>query len=167
MSEIVFLKKNNWLRNIILPLCLISTLLAACGSIDVFEKNTAFKNHTWKGSDAKTIGFTITDTVSRYNIYLVFRHTDAYNYNNIWLKITRKGPDTTYSQQVDIRLAENDKGWLGSGMDDIWEHRILLIDKPALFNKSGKYEFVMEHIMRQEPLQHVMNIGLRVEKVKP
>jgi gliding motility-associated lipoprotein GldH len=144
-----------------------SILFAACGSLDVFEKNTSFKGQSWKGTDAKTIGFSITDTTATYKLYLVLRHTDAYNYNNIWLKITRKGPDTTYSQQVDIRLAANDRGWLGSGMDDIWEHRILLTAQPVMFNRRGQYEFIMEHIMRQEPLQHVMNIGLRVEKVKP
>jgi gliding motility-associated lipoprotein GldH len=155
------------LKNSLAYALFVNLLFASCGSIDVFEKNTAFKSHSWKGAEPSRIAFTITDTTSLYNIYLVFRHTDAYNYNNIWLKITRTGPDTIYSQQLDITLASNDKGWFGTGMDDIWEHRILLTAKPVTFPKSGQYQFVTEHIMRQEPLEHVMNVGMRVEKVKP
>jgi hypothetical protein len=32
------------------------------------------------------------------------------------------------------------------------------------FKKAGKYTFSLEHIMRENPLEHVMNVGLRVEK---
>lgn len=155
------------MKNSLAYVLFVSLLLVSCGSIDVFEKNTAFKNHSWKSSEPSKIAFTITDTASLYNIFLVFRHTDAYGYNNIWVKITRKGPDTTYSQQLDVSLASNDKGWFGTGMGDIWEHRILLTAQPVSFPKSGQYEFVTEHIMRQDPLEYVMNVGMRVEKVKP
>jgi gliding motility-associated lipoprotein GldH len=158
--------KINSLKHTILFL-LFSLVLIACGSIDVFEKNAAFKNHSWKGAEPATVSFTITDTASLYNLYLVVRHQDAYNFNNIWVKITRNGPDTTYAQQLDVRLATNEKGWLGTGMDDIWEHRVLLTARPVPFRKSGVYTFSIEHIMRQEPLEHVMNIGMRIEKVKP
>ena len=52
-------------------------------------------------------------------------------------------------------------------MDDIYEHRILINrGQPLQFKKSGEYTFRLEHIMREEPLQYVMNVGIRVEKVK-
>ena len=110
--------------------------------------------------------FTIKDTLAPYNIYLVLRHTDAYSFNNIWLKITRKGPDTTYTQQVDLRLATNTQGWLGTGMDDIWEHRIPVTQGATTFRKSGDYQFTLEQVMRQDPLLHVLNAGIRVEKAQ-
>jgi hypothetical protein len=34
------------------------------------------------------------------------------------------------------------------------------------FRKSGVYKVKFEQVMRENPLKHVMNIGLRVEKVK-
>jgi len=138
--------------------------LAACSPIGVFEKTTAFKKQEWAGSDKPNFSFTITDTAAAYNIYLVLRHTDAYSYNNIWLKFTRKGPDTSYTQQVDLRLATNGQGWLGTGMDDIWEHRIPLTQGAARFRRSGDYSFTLEQVMRQDPLQHVLNTGIRIEK---
>jgi gliding motility-associated lipoprotein GldH len=158
--------KIYFLRTILLLLTII-VLFGACANIDVFEKNVAFNNRVWAGKQPQSIQFTVTDTTALYKIYLVFRHTDSYGFNNLWLTITRKGPDTTYSEKVDIPLANNEQGWLGTGMDDIWEHRILLTSKPVVFRRKGDYQFQLEHIMRQEPLEQVMNIGLRVEKVQP
>jgi len=143
-----------------------SLRMAACNSIGVFEKNTAFKKQEWADSIKPAFNFTIQDTAAAYTIYVVLRHTDAYNFNNIWMKVTRKGPDTTYSQQVDLRLATNSQGWLGTGMDDIWEHRIPITQGAARFRKSGNYEFTLEQVMRQDPLKHVLNAGIRIEKIQ-
>ena len=143
-----------------------SLQLAACSSIGVFEKNIAFKKQEWAGSNKPAFTFTISDTAAVYNIYLVLRHTDAYGFNNIWMKVSRKGPDTTYTQQVDLRLANNSQGWLGTGMDDIWEHRIPITPGGARFRKSGNYEFTLEQVMRQDPLKHVLNAGIRIEKIQ-
>ena len=149
-----------------LLLAILSASLASCTSLDVFEKSVSFKNQQWPGSEKPSFGFHISDTASLYNIYLVFRHTNSYGYNNLWLKLERSGPDTSYTRQVDLRLATNERGWLGSGMDDIWEHRIKITELPVEFRKSGDYRFDIEQVMRQDPLQHVINVGLRVEKVK-
>ena len=32
--------------------------------------------------------------------------------------------------------------------------------------KAGRYKFILENIMREDPLKEVMNVGIRVEKVK-
>jgi hypothetical protein len=32
------------------------------------------------------------------------------------------------------------------------------------FSKPGEYKFILEHIMRENPLREVMNIGIRLEK---
>lgn len=145
---------------------IIAVGFAACTTMDVFEQNTSFKNQQWPASEKPSFSFHISDTASLYNIYLVFRHTNAYSFNNIWLKLSRSGPDTSYMRQVDLRLATNERGWLGSGMDDIWEHRIKITEAPVAFRKSGDYRFDIEQVMRQDPLLHVINVGLRVEKVK-
>ena len=88
-------------------------------------------------------------------------------YNNIWVNITTKTPqNTVLNQQLNVELAKNNKGWLGTGMDDIFEHRILLYKQPVKFRKSGIYKVKFEQVMRENPLKHVMNVGLRVEKVK-
>lgn len=141
--------------------------ITACGSIDVFEKNVSIPNHEWSSSLKPEIAFEVTDTTSLYNIYVVLRHTDAYRYKNIWMSIHTQIPgDTVLKQRLDLTLATDDKGWLGSGMDDIFEHRIRITNAPQKLSKPGLYKFRIEQIMREDPLQYVMNVGIRVEKVK-
>jgi gliding motility-associated lipoprotein GldH len=156
------------LRNRLLQAALaISLLGTACETIGVFEKNVSFPGHQWSSDNKPEIEFEIMDTTSLYNIYVVLRHTDAYRYNNIWLNVYTQVPgDTLHRQRLDLRLATDDKGWLGSGMDDIFEHRILITHMPQRLSKPGLYKFRLEQIMREDPLQYMMNAGIRVEKVK-
>ena len=145
---------------------LTSCSLIACSTVDVFEKNITIPKHEWSSSFKPEMVFDISDTVSRYNIFAVIRHTDAYRYKNIWMNMYTQFPgDSVKKQKLDLRLATDDKGWLGSGMDDIFEHRILITDEPK-FLRAGFYRFRLENIMREDPLEHVMNVGIRVEKVK-
>lgn len=143
--------------------CLIA--LAACGPIDVFEKNVPIPGHAWESSFKPVITFDITDTTAVYNIYLVVRHRNAYAFNNIWIKgsVQEPGDTTIKSQQYDLKLASDEAGWFGNGMDDIFEHRVL-IQQRTRFRKPGEYRFTLEQVMREDPLQHVMNVGLRIEK---
>ena len=167
---ILFLYKRVSLKKLLLFL-----LIAGCGCwtscslpSGVFEKNVALPGQQWESSFKPTIEFNIkeTDTASRYNIYLVLRHTDAYTYNNIWIRGTVKQPGDTVlrSERYDLLLATNEKGWLGSGMDDIFEHRIQ-IQQQTKFNRPGTYSFTLEQIMWDDPLKNVLNVGVRIEKV--
>jgi gliding motility-associated lipoprotein GldH len=138
--------------------------LLACAKIDVYEKNVSFKNHEWPSDLKPSVSFTVTDTASLYNLYLVLRHADAYNYNNIWINVYTKSPgDSAVRQPLDLQLA-NKEGWLGNGMDDIFEHRIRINNAPVQLKKPGEYVFTFENIMREDPLKHVLNVGFRIEK---
>ena len=161
------LKKTNrgFLSNIIYA-TLFLACFSSCQPIDVFEKNVSIPGFAWKSDFKPEISFEITDTTSRYTIYLVLRHTDAYRYKNIWMNVQTKTPSgETLHQALELRLATDDKGWLGSGMDDIFEHRIPITppQRPEPL-KAGTYTFRLENIMREDPLNHVMNVGIRIER---
>ena len=140
-------------------------LLSACTPTGIFEKNIPIPGYKWANSFQPVIDFDITDTTSTYNVYIVLRHTNKYDYNNIWVKAMVKEPGSQQwkSGQYDLLLATNDRGWLGSGMDDIFEHRVL-VQQQTKFLKPGKYEYSIQQIMREDPLPEVMNVGLRIEK---
>lgn len=142
-------------------------LLAAlsCNTIDVYEKTKMFPSHSWKESESPSFKFEVTDTTSLYNIFFVIRHQDAYRYNNIWVNITMNGPKDSLQVKREFILADNKQGWLGSGMDDIYEHRIAFNNKPAAL-KKGTYTFSLQQAMREDPLEQILNVGIRVEKVK-
>ena len=137
---------------------------ASCTKIDLYEKSVTIPRHEWESNYKPTFQFTIGDTLTDYQLYLVLRHNERYNYNNIFVNAYVKGPgqDTAQKIQQDLVLATNEKGWLGTGMDDIYAHWIPLGPPQSL--KAGEYSFTIEHIMREDPLKNVLNVGLRVEK---
>lgn len=143
-------------------------LLPACGTVDVFEKNATIPKQLWKSSYKPEIVFTVEpkDTLAKYNIYIVIRHTDAYRYKNIWINFHSEAPNgVVQNLPLNLQLATDSKGWLGTGMDDIFEHRILITPPQSPVPLSaGTYRFKLENIMREDPLKNVMNVGVRVEK---
>src|SRR3984885_4715 len=96
---------------------LLVTGMSACNwTTGVFEKNLTFQNQEWPASVKPVIAFEITDTVSSYNIYIVLRHTDAYHFNNIYIRATVKEPGDPKGRtgDYDLQLATNAKGWIGT-----------------------------------------------------
>lgn len=139
--------------------------LISCTTIDLYEKTVPLPDHEWKSSYKPEFNFIIKDSTSIYQAFFVIRHTEKYNYKNIWINLYSQPPgDTLHKVPYELQLATNEKGWLATGMDDIYEHRIQLTNPIPL--KAGDYKFILENIMREDPLQHVLNVGIRVEKVK-
>ena len=136
----------------------------SCTTIDLYEKTVPVPTHAWENSFRPSFDFTIKDTLSQYQPFLILRHNEKYNYNNIYINLYVKGPgqDTAIKNQLNLILADNN-GWKdASAIDDIYEHRIQLSEARTL--KAGDYQFTVEQIMRENPLQHVFDIGIRIEK---
>ena len=142
--------------------CII--FLFSCTTVDLYEKTVTIPGHSWQRSFKPTFEFTIKDTSAPYRLFFILRHNEKYSFNNIYINVFVKGPgqDSAIKIQQDLVLATNDKGWLATGMDDIYEHRIPLAPDQNL--KAGTYTFTLEQIMREEPLKNVLNAGLRIEK---
>lgn len=149
-------------RYIPIVLCL-ALAITSCTTIDLYEKSVAVPKHSWSTSFKPEFSFTIKDSAAPYQVYLILRHTEKYHYNNIWINLYSQPPgDSVHKVRYELPLATNEKGWLGTGMDDIYEHRIQLTEPSPL--KAGNYTFKVEQILREDPLENVLNVGLRVEK---
>jgi len=73
----------------------------------------------------------------------VLRHTDAYKYNNIWLNVGIQPPaDSMHYQKVDLSLGTDATGWMGTGMNDIWEIRQPLFNQAFKIQKKGDLQFL-------------------------
>ena len=144
----------------------LSVCFASCIKIDLFEKQSQIPSQQWYYNNVPQFTFNIEDTSSLYNVYIVLRHTDLYEYNNIWLRVGSTAPsDTIHYQNINLKLASDSKGWEGVGMDDIFEVRKIISPGPLSFNKPGDYSFSVAQIMRENPLNYILNVGIRVEKV--
>ncbi|PUZ26673.1 gliding motility-associated lipoprotein GldH [Chitinophaga costaii] len=142
--------------------------MAACQpmKMDTYEKNVDVPHHQWSTDFKPEFQVTLQpqDTVYLYNLYVNVRHKDAYPYSNIWVIITTQFPGAQpIAQRVELPLEDETGKWLGSGVDDIYEHRIP-IQRGAILNRAGTYKISFEQNMRQNPLPDILNVGLRVEK---
>ncbi len=89
----------------------------SCSKIDLYEKIVPIPAHQWKGSFKPAFNFNITDTTSAYQLFLIVRHTNKYNYNNLWIRIRTSSPGGSLSAaEYELPLATNEKGWLGTEM---------------------------------------------------
>jgi gliding motility-associated lipoprotein GldH len=147
--------------------CFAVLILNSCRTIDLYEKVVSIPGHSWQSNFKPKFTFEIKDTSSNYQVFIILRHNDKYNYNNIWLNLYAQAPgDSSKKFMLELPLANNEKGWLGSAMDDLYEHRVALTLDPQKFNfkKAGTYSFILEQVMREDPLLNVLNAGIRLEK---
>ena len=153
---------------IFLLILLLSSAFISCREIDLFEKNIAVPNIQWFNNYNATGSFIIKDTNSTYNVLIVLRHTDAYLYNNIWLNVGLQAPGDAglKYQKINLTLGNDAKGWEGIGMNDIWEVRKLISGVPKKFIRPGTYNFSIAQLMRDNPLQHIISVGLSIQKAK-
>jgi gliding motility-associated lipoprotein GldH len=146
---------------------LFTLAFVSCTTVDLYERSVAIPGHAWKNGFRPEFTFQIKDTSSSYRLYMILRHSEKYNYTNIYVNLYARQPgvDSVTRVRYDLKLAD-ENGWMASGMDDIYEHRIPLTPtgERFLFRKPGEYTFTLEQIMREDPLLHVYNAGIRIEK---
>lgn len=139
--------------------------VAACQTIPLSEQNTIHPDHQWNSAKPEKYLFNITDTNQLYKVIFVIRHHNAYHYKNIWVELSHRiATEKVQTASFNLNLADDQKGWLGNGMDDIYDQRIPLYPKPIKL-KYGLHTFTIKHTMREDPLQNILSTGIRIEKV--
>ncbi len=165
MKAKLFFLKQHFQKSILF--LIFSLMIGSCTQIDLFEKQAQIPSQQWFYDNVPQFTFHIQDTAATYHLYVVLRHTDLYQYNNIWLQIGSQAPgDSMKFQKLNLSLADDMKGWEGTGMDDIYEVRKNISAGGIGFKKQGDYTFSIAQIMRDNPLRYILNVGFRIEKVE-
>jgi gliding motility-associated lipoprotein GldH len=139
--------------------------MTACQTMPLSEQNTIHPDHQWNSAKPEKYLFNVTDTNSLYKVLFVIRHHNAYHYKNIWVELKYTAAnDKPVTSTFNLNLADDQKGWLGTGMDDIFDQRIPLTSAPMKL-KMGLNTFTIRHTMREDPLQNILSTGIRIEKV--
>ena len=153
-------------RNILFILC-SSWLLAGCLPSPYYQSQEPIPQNAWNYNFKPSFTFNITDTTVNYQPYFIIRHTQAYQYNNIWMWLYIKTPGDSIAkkERINIVLAEQSGKWLGRGMGELFEQRMRVSLGDSIdFHKAGTYTISLEQNMRINPLPDIMNVGFRLEK---
>ena len=106
----------------------------------------------------------VRDTVNKYNIFITVRNTSNYSFNNLYLFIDINSPmKITERDTMECILADADGKWLGNGLGDLWDNKILF-KRNVKFQKTGIYEFILNQAMRVDSLPMITDAGLSIEK---
>ena len=139
--------------------------LTACDRNRVFEENVKIDDNKWSSEKPVVLLMNIQDTVNPHNVYINLRNASHYPFSNIFLFMNTTFPDGKLDRDtLEIKLAGADGKWLGDGLGDIWDNRILFKHNVA-FPQVGEYRFELIQAMRLDPLPGIMDVGMRVEKV--
>jgi len=140
--------------------------LAACNMSSTFEKNIKIPDYSWDLNNIIRLNADIEDTINAHNIYINVRNASGYQFSNLFLFLTTKTPrGETARDTVELTLADAHGKWLGNGLGDIWDNRILL-KKNFRFPEAGTWHFELQQAMRINPLPQIMDVGMRIEKSK-
>ncbi|MBK8443404.1 MAG: gliding motility lipoprotein GldH [Sphingobacteriales bacterium] len=138
--------------------------LSACEVRSFYRETAAIQNQKWYYDDIKVFDVDIQDTTALYNIYLSVRHSGAYPYSNVWLKIKTHYPaGNTQLSPININVADNKGEWYGSGLGSTISLETL-IQENAILPEKGTYRFEVIQDMRENPLSEISDVGLAVEK---
>ncbi|MEZ4883232.1 MAG: gliding motility lipoprotein GldH [Chitinophagales bacterium] len=139
-------------------------VLVACDESRIYEQNTEIPNRSWDYDTVIPYEVTVVDTSIRYNVYVNLRHTNQYANSNLWLMLYTTFPSGEKSERrVELPLASKEGKWYGNHSGSIISHQIL-IQPNAIFPEKGVYRFDLEQNMRRNPLEEVLDVGIRVEK---
>jgi gliding motility-associated lipoprotein GldH len=138
----------------------------SCNQNVVFEKNIKIPDYRWSSDNVVKLDADINDTIALHNIYINLRNASGYEFSNLFLFLTTKTPKgETARDTVELPLADATGKWLGNGLGDIYDNRILF-KKNFRFPEAGTWHFELEQAMRVNPLPQVMDVGMRIEKSK-
>ena len=139
-------------------------LISCQDTLTIADTNVEFENRNWSYSEKIRIPVKIEATDISYNLYLNLRHSAGYKYSNIFIIIHIIDPDgKKFSERREFKLALADGEWLGSGSGNMYSYQIKFKENYK-FPAKGTYIFELEQNMRDNPLDHVSDAGIRVEK---
>jgi gliding motility-associated lipoprotein GldH len=139
-------------------------VLTACDRSVVFEEHYALPSIGWHLNDKVVFEVPVNDTTSLHNLYIDVRNTTDYGYRNFYTFLEIKFPEGTILRDtIECLLADRTGQWAGKGFGKIRSNRFLF-RTDVWFPEPGNYVFSIEQAMRNEVLEGISDVGLRIER---
>ncbi|HAH24246.1 MAG TPA: gliding motility lipoprotein GldH [Prolixibacteraceae bacterium] len=136
----------------------------SCDRKRVFEAYRTLDQNGWNKDSVVVFKVALKDTTRNNNLYVNIRNKGTYPYSNLWLFLTIGAPDgKQHTDTVEFSLAEASGRWKGSGIGDLHDNQILY-KSSVFFPHKGNYTFQIKQGMRDNVLQGIRDVGLRIER---
>jgi len=137
---------------------------SSCDRKKVFESYEELDKKGWNKDSVVVFDVPIKDTIKIHNLYVNIRNKGNYPYSNIYLFISINSPDGHLNPEpVEFTLPEPDGRWRGSGIGGLYDNQILYRNSVS-FPRKGMYKFQIKQGMRDNILQGIRDVGVRIER---
>ncbi len=144
----------------------VAFFIYGCDSHRLFEENKTIRDYNWDYNIPVVFNVDIQDTANAHTMFINVRNAGYYRFSNLFLFVNTVLPQgQTLRDTVEITLAEPDGKWMGNGLGDIYDNRYVF-RSGFRFPQKGMYRFELIQAMRVNPLQGIMDAGIRIEKTK-
>lgn len=157
-------------NNLYRPIFFILVLIFSCGCLKNKEFVYEFrdiKNALWSKEDTVRFDVPVTDTVSRFDVFIELRNNNNYPYKNIYLFVSFTKPDgQNRKDTLECRLADDFGKWYGKGSLSLYETDFPY-EHAIQFPQKGLYSYSIQHGMRKGTLEGINNVGIKIVKIVP
>jgi len=145
----------------ILSIILLSFALSGCNKNRIFHEVKKFDNLKWEKSNKVNFEVLIDDPEVKYELFLNLRYIQGFPYKYLHLTVSITDPEgKTKTNEVTIEVISDNKEYIGDGAGSYWDLDYPIPDYP--FMKNGKYKISIEHVMEEDTLSLINELGLSV-----
>jgi gliding motility-associated lipoprotein GldH len=138
--------------------------LTSCGKKLFYDDVQALPKEGWSKNQKLRFNMEVNDTTSTFQFAMHIRNDLNYRYSNVYFFLETQFPNGNITRDtLECIVADPYGKWLGSGYGNLRQNLIVL--NPSIkFPLTGQYTFNVEHAMREDVLEGIADIGLRVER---
>jgi len=156
-------KLSVW-RNLFFVFALL-VIFSSCDPQRIYEKNIQVNPNGWPAGEEVLFEVPVNDSLMLHNFYVNLRHTENYKFSNLYLFIETHFPGGSHARDtIELILADNTGKWYGNGFGKIKEYKVL-IRQAVTFPVTGIYNISIVQGMRDENLQGIEDVGIRIERM--
>ena len=140
-------------------------LLTACNENTVYHSYQSLPDEGWGKSDTLSFQIPITGSIpTTLRLFAEVRNRIEYPYHDLHLFISQNLQDSTVwrTDTIAFSLADSTGRWTGHGWGSIYQSETFI--KSVLPLRSGNYTIKVINGMKDEKLQGLSDVGIRIEK---
>lgn len=154
------------MRKLWIVIPLLTLVMWSCSEEAIYDQFVQMPDSGWQEDSVITFDVLVEDTTKSYGVILQIRHNTQYPYQNIWLNrsISFNG-EVLHEDKVNYNVAKPDGEWLGSGFGAIKTVEAPYNRNSLRFQNRGTYQFRIQQAMREDHLQGIEDLGLKIISV--
>ena len=139
----------------------------SCSDNTIYKTKQEINGEYWTYEDAISFSLEAPDTINWYELGLDVEHSSEFSFQNLYLNIDTGFPsDTILTDLINLDLAKKSGEWNGRCSSSSCTNPFILKQR-FKFEELGNYSFSFKQASRQDSLQGIQNLSLKLKKADP